>query len=579
MALDLNQIRKSLKSPQKKQAINKAVSFEKRLRFHTETHITESGVGFYATTFLDWVKQLLPRDKYNVFLQLFSYPLPTVAVVEEVYRELERIFNSRNSSTTYQFTDSEALRDWEAYRKDVLNEPEIWRNEGFRMMKVAINSVLIIDLPSEQTSDLPEPYFYWLDISKVIDYQSPNGKVIDWIIFEQPDSTIAVFDDTYMRKYKIDDKKEIVSEIASVNHELNSCPARFFWSSNLTEADKDLKKNPITKELSNLDWLLFFEISKRHLDLYAPYPIYSAYESECDFVNDETGDHCDGGFLKNESGSYLISRGGLLYECPACSEKRLSGPGSFVEIPSPVEGSPDLRSPVQITTIDKNSLDYNVNECVRLRDKIITSCVGAGGDVSEKEAINETQVAANFESKTSVLNKLKVNFENAQKFVEDTICKIRYGEDFLSSSHSWGTEFYVFTVDNLYKRYKQAKDNGASDSELDALSIQILETEYKNNPVQLQRMLTLRQLEPLRHSTLEEALKLHEKGLIDDETMILKINFVSLIDKFERENTNIVEFGNRLDFNTKINKITLKLNDYVKNQRSGYERDSRSTVD
>ena len=194
---------------------------------------------------------------------------------------------------------------------------------------------------------------------------------------------------------------------------------------------------------------------------------------------------------------------------------------------------------------------------------IVISVVGSGGTVSEKEAINETQVTANFESKTSVLNALKTNFELAQKFIEDTICKLRYGDAFISSSISWGTEFYVFTVTELYSKYKQAKENGASNSELDAISQQILEVEYRNNPLVLQRMLILKQLEPYPHKTLDEVIKLFEKGLLDEKLVKLKINFNTLVDRFERENINIIEFASKKPLRDKINIITNKLLEYV----------------
>ena len=232
------------------------------------------------------------------------------------------------------------------------------------------------------------------------------------------------------------------------------------------------------------------------------------------------------------------------------------------------EGIADMRNPVQITTIDKDSLDYNVNECVRLKNDIIISVTGYGGTVSEKEAINEMQVSANFESKTSVLNSLKTNFESAQKFIDDTICRLRYGKAFISSSISWGTEFYVFTVSELYAKYKQAKDNGASNSELDAISQQILEVEYRNNPITLQRMIILSQLEPYRHKTLDEVLKLYEKGLLDGQLVKLKINFSALIAKFERENINIIEFAANKPMSEKINIITNKLLEYVADKRN-----------
>ena len=567
MALELNQIKQILQKPTKRQTIQKAVNMQRRLRFHTETNIAVSDINQPTTIFLDWVRQLLPKDKYNIFLHLFKFPLSTPAVVEDVYRELERVFYSRNSSSSYQFTDSELAEDWSQYKKNNLNEPEIWKTIGWKRMQVSPNSILVVDLPQIQSSARPEPYFYWLEIDAVIDYQTSklDENQFEWLIFKQPENRIAVFDDTFIRVYQLNEKNEIQSLISEAKHDLKYCPARFFWSTQLNEKNKDLKKNPITKELSNLDWYLFFSISKQHLDLYAPYPIYSAYEADCNFENNETGDYCDGGFLRNAKGEYKVLNDGTVEKCPCCSEKRIAGPGSFLEVPVPnqSEGVTDMRNPVQITTIDKDSLDYNVNECVRLKNEIVISVVGSGGTVSEKEAINETQVTANFESKTSVLNTLKTNFELAQKFVEDTICKLRYGDAFISSSVGWGTEFYVFTVTELYSKYKQAKENGASNSELDAISQQILEVEYRNNPLVLQRMLILKQLEPYPHKTLDEVLKLYEKELLNENLVKLKINFSTLVEKFERENINIVEFASNKPMREKIDIINKKLLEYV----------------
>lgn len=568
MALDLNQIKQILQKPTKRQIIQKAANMQKRLRFHTETNIAVSDINQPTALFLDWVRNLLPKDKYNIFLQLFKFPLSTPAVVEDVYRELERVFYSRNSSSSYQFTDSELAEDWADYRKNKLNEPDIWKTVGWKKMQVSINSILVVDLPQVQMSARPEPYFYWLEIEDVVDYEMVNDTEFKWIVFRQPNRRIAAFDDTYIRVYQLNEKNEIASLVSEATHNLGYCPARFFWSTQLNEKNKDLKKNPISKELSNLDWYLFFSISKQHLDLYAPYPIYSAYAADCNFENNETGDYCDGGFLRNSSGEYKILNDGTVEKCPCCSEKRIAGPGSFLEVPIPnqAEGIVDMRNPVQITTIDKDSLTYNVEECVRLRNDIIVSIAGSGGTVSEKEAINETQVAANFESKTSVLNALKTNFELAQKFVEDTICRFRYGSDFISSSISWGTEFYVFTVKELYNKYEQAKTNGASESELDAITQQILEVEYRNNPLVLQRMLILKQLEPYPHKTLDEVLKLHEKKLLNENYVKLKINFSTLVERFERENINIIEFASARTFSEKIKLITDKLLDYVREE-------------
>ena len=211
MALELNQIKQILQKPTKRQAIQKAVNMQRRLRFHTETNVAVSDINQPTTIFLDWVRQLLPKDKFSIFLHLFKFPLPTPAVVEDVYRELERVFYSRNSSSSYQFTDSELAEDWSQYKKNNLNEPEVWKTTGWKRMQVSPNSILVVDLPQVQASLRPEPYFYWLEIDAVIDYQTSklDENQFEWLIFKQPEHRIAVFDDTSIRVYQLNEKNEI----------------------------------------------------------------------------------------------------------------------------------------------------------------------------------------------------------------------------------------------------------------------------------------------------------------------------------------------------------------------------------
>ena len=565
MALQVSEIRERIKSPKKTQTIKKAIRHENRLRFHAESFMEPSEISQPLTVFLDWVRTLIPKDKFKVFVSLFQFPTPTIQLTNSIFNDLERVFDGKNPSVNYQFTDTTYRDDWEWYRQEILKEPEVWRKKGWDAVKTAINSVLIVDLPEEQKGDYPEPYFYFLGIEHVIDYEVKQG-VLQWIIFRQPGNKIACFDDTYYRTIQLDKDGNISGDPIEREHGLGFCPARFFWSTELTQNQPELKRSPLSPQLANLDWLLFFSISKRHLDLYAPYPIYSAYEADCDFQNNETGDYCDGGYLRDQNRNYKVLRDGTVEQCPVCANKRLAGVGSFIEVPVPTGNDPDLRNPVQITTIDKSSLDYNVEEVNRLKSEIFTSVVGTGGDVNQKQSINEMQVTANFESRVSVLNSLKGNLEAARKFVDDTCCLLRYGENFLGSSISMGTEFYIYSVNDLYAQYKQAKENGASEAILDSIQDQIIETEYRNDSQKMQRMLILKHLEPYRHYTFDELMKLQEKQLLNQDLLKIKINFSTFVDRFERENTNIIEFGSQLEFDKKISIINEKFKEYVREQ-------------
>ena len=270
--------------------------------------------------------------------------------------------------------------------------------------------------------------------------------------------------------------------------------------------------------------------------------------------------------MKDRKGNWMYDNNGLLMPCPVCSQKRLTGAGSFVEIPvpDPSQGQPDLSNPVGMLAVDRSSLDYNKEEEKRLRLDIITAIVGQAEEVTQREAFNEQQVMAGFESQSAVLQRVKKGFEAAQKWVDDTIARERYGTAFLSSSINYGTEFYLFTADELRERYKTAKESGASEADLDALQQQIIETEYRHNPQQMQRMIILGDLEPYRHLTRGEMQTLYDKGLVTIEELLIKLNFADFVRRFERENMNIITFGENIDYDTKIDTIKERLTEYAR---------------
>ena len=497
-------------------------------------------------------------------------PAATVEVTSVCFDKLSRIFDGRNPAYNYQFMSSEERDDWEWYRTDVLNEPRVWQTKGWEYFKTEINSILVVDLPEKQAAgdEKPQPYFYWLPIDKTIafDVHEDTG-IFKYLIFRERGERIVEMDDEFYRVFKA---KGDVPEtlLLETRHDLGYCPARWFWNEPISLRNPNVKASPITKMLAKLDWYLFYSVSKQHLDLYGSYPIYSGYEQKCDYSNEEDGCYCDGGFLKNRQGFYLLDDAGELLACPKCGKKRIIGAGSFVEVPVPTGEQPDLRNPVSMLSVDRNSLDFNVSELERLRTEIITSVVGQNEEITQREAFNEQQVRANFESQSTILNRIKKGFELAQEWVDKTICLLRYGEDFISVRINYGTEFFLTSPEELREKYRKAKDAGMSESELDALHQQIIEAEYRNDPTQVQRMLTLADIEPYRHLTREEVMALYDKGMVDEETLMVKLDFSSLVRRFERENANVLEFGTALPYDKKIQIINQTLKTYV-SERQG----------
>ena len=105
---------------------------------------------------------------------------------------------------------------------------------------------------------------------------------------------------------------------------------------------------------------------------------------------------------------------------------------------------------------------------------------------------------------------------------------------------------------------------GMSEADLDALLQQIIETEYRHNPQQMQRMIILGDLEPYRHLTRAEVQALYDKNLITIEELLIKLNFADFVRRFERENMNIITFGENIDYDTKIDTIKERLTEYAR---------------
>jgi hypothetical protein len=591
MALSVEDIRKKASEQRKRRVIQLALLHQNRLRFHSETVPStpalaswsmrarkgdptmmlagREGVAQALTDFLAMVENLIPSDKFQIFKTLFRFPVKTNELLAVCFDKLSRIFDGRDPAFNYQFTSTEYRDDWEWYRQEMLHEPAVWQTKGWEFFKAQINSILVVDLPEEQNGRQPEPYFYWLPIGDVIDFEAHGDGRMKYIIFRQEGDRIAAIDDESYRIFR--SKDGTIGELErEARHDLGYCPARFFWDEAISLDQPDIKASPVTKELDNLDWFLFYAISKRHLDMYGSYPIYWGYESTCDYENPDNGEHCVGGFLKDKHEHWMYDNNGLLIPCPLCSKKHIAGAGSFVEVPVPIEGQPDLSNPVGILKVDRDSLDYTGEEEKRLRTDIITSIVGQNEEITQREALNEQQIKANFESQSTVLKRVKKGFEQAQLFVDETCCRLRYGAAFLSASISYGTEFYLFTSDELRERYKKAKEAGMSEADLDALLQQIIETEYRHNPQQMQRMIILSDLEPYRHLTRNEVQQLYKDGVATIEDFVIKLNFADFVRRFERENMNIIEFGDSLDYQRKI--------DIIREQFRKYAQESASEV-
>ena len=577
MPVTVQQLRERLQAPRNRRKIADAIRHHDRLRFHGQAALTSADAGPAVTPFLEFVRGLIPKDKFQTFQALFRFPVKTVELAEEIYTSLEKLFDGRDPVFKYDFTTPELAEDWKEYRQSKLGGQRFWKTKAFEAMKTEINSILIVDLPEEQTGLAPEPYYYLLDCATVLEYETNQDGAITWLAFRQGSTDnwrIAVFDDQSYRVYASENgTTDIGQELTNNPHGLGYCPAKWFWDQPITYREPEKKKAPVTSQLDNLDKYLAAALFKQHLDLYGAFPMYWGFAQDCDYRED-SGFYCDGGFLRDDVHNYVISRAGTLAQCPACSEKRLTGPGSFIEVPppGPHNDNADMRDPVGIVSIDRPSLDYNTEEVARQRLAIYRQVVGFGGDPINDQAINEKQVMASFEGRAQRLREIAKNFEIAQKWADETAARLRYGNLFTGASISYGTEFYLYSADEVLTMYQEAKAAGMDDVVLDMLQEHFWSTKYRNNAEALQRVTIMLNLEPFRHLSKSEVREMYAAGQVEYEDFYLKQNFSSLIMRFERENTDLLSFGSAISFDAKIAAIREILLSYAtqnENEKNG----------
>lgn len=572
MPKTLDQIKKLLENPTNQRRIRDAQHAENRVRFHSEITYRDT-LNEAVTEFLNWVSSLLPDYKAYMFKSLFRFPVKTVSLTDQMFEALEKLFDGRDVSRKIYMRSPEQEDDIMGFLKDK-KFFESWRIKSFEAFRRRHNSILICDLPAKQSGDRPEPYWYLLPIDRVVAMEG-NQDRIDWILFHSGKDEMAHFDGEAFQIIRLKDGTPI-SIASTVPHDLGRTPAKFLIDDALnSEEEPFIKKSPLSPEISKLDWFLFHEIGKNHLDLYAGFPIYWGIEEDCDYEDVMNDLVCESGYLHVKStGSYAIDRNrGSLRPCPACSNSRLNGPGSYNVIAAPGDkDDPVIVPPVGIVQTDVASLKYNTEEHQRLRLELYTNVTGYGGDLKTDQAVNEKQVAASFDTRAGVLKKWKKEFEKSEAWLIWTLAELRNGPDsVLEVDSDYGTEFYLATPEEILKQYREGVAASDSPIVLTMLQDQYYETKHRHNPSHMSRVEILNSLEPLRHVPRSEVTAMLEMGAIEFEEYYLKINFASLIDKFERENVDVRQFGLALDYKSRIQAILKTLYAYGSEKKLNYE--------
>jgi hypothetical protein len=506
--------------------------------------------------------------------KFMTYPLECTSISDSILKELNKVFDSSNSFFNIEAETPELVeRAWELVESMSLNK--FIRNNAPDVMRSKANSIVLIDFDQ----DGGNPQINLIPIEDVLDFKLKNKEgELEYLILNlgtmmneegKPVNFYGVYDDTFYRVVSKVDGQEEPMIIIEEMHPLDECPARFFWSDSVSEVNSNYRLTPLWPVVGSLEKWERFNLFKFYADHYAPFPILERVKSSC------PNPACKGGKVPEEYNTKLpdgtISSGTHWHTCKVCKDTDVFGPGSTAEIDPPKsKESFDPSGKIKFIAPEIEGLEYIDAKVLKENEKRIFHKVVGSGDLIQKEAVNEAQVFGSFESRQQVLIDLKTNLDKLYKWAAESVVKLYYGMTTnIEVTADYGTQFYLYTADDIYRQFDSAKKAGMSEGVLTNLWNQYIETKWKENPVEVLRLQMLKQIEPVPFKTYAEAQILRNDGAISNEDLVVKGNFTNLVARFEREQAPIVFFGQDLPMDTRIDRIKEIIYSYTKIENDG----------
>ncbi len=568
-----------------------------RAKFHVEPIDSLADVNQPAlTNFLAWTQTLLPIDKFEYFKKYLRPPFCTVDITERAFTELTRSLEGENQYVRAEFASPENSTDYDAYLASI-KEASFWLGKGVEAAKTQYNSVLIVDVERTQViADKPRPYFYLIELNseKILDVSFKEDGIADYILFFEGKNTLYAFDDSYFRVFtkppeqdnsQFQLEHEVQHSVYDVNNKLISglgyCPAKRFWSDNLTSGDTMQAKGPLSKVFGKLDEYLYKYTGLMYGEDTGTFAVVWQYaDSEPKHIYPEDPSIvCKSGYFLVPQPDYInplgisIAQKPRAYPCKECAKNKLTGPGTIKTVTPPDNKvDADLRDPMGYIVPPQEIIEKATERLEARKRSLIASITGSGAEPGTNQPRNEKDVEAGFEGLQSYLLRFKINFEIARKWTLETMAKLRYQNDFLRCTVDYGTEFYLRSELDITKAYQAKKEAGLPDYMLAPSRDLISQTEYRANDEQRMRQRILANLQPYPDRSDAELITWVASApqMLNAIRLRLRLDFDSYVRRFEREQQmSIVDFGSQIDFNEKIKIIYSSLISYTTEDEAG----------
>lgn len=497
--------------------------------------------------FINWVKSVFKTDNFISFYKYLRHPLSSAELInDDIKPKLRRVFHAEDSIFKYTVRGVEETCHADLKSKD-------FDEELFNAILFNHNSVVVQDIDKEL-----KRYREIIPVSKIVSIECERDKInriAYYSCLEVGGKSVNGF--TYIDQSQYIFFNKDFHVLAHSVHDLGSCPADWVSSENMFSSNNVIKTSIFSYIITDLEEYVFLKTLQRMTEPNGAIPVAVQLNSK---ETNPAGELKKG--LPKEPMSPVILGANSPQDInpitPSDSELQA---GTIIKVSPPANGEGKLDMDViqnyfQFHYMPIEALDYLDKRITAIENKIRASLIGDYKEQNES-AKNELQVSKGYDGKEDRLRWLSNELSRIKQLSDFKTLALLHGKDNVSVEVFFGTDFFIETVDDLFKSF----DLAPNAIERRKILKRISQNRNKHNLQQAKRDVLLYTLLPYAS---DKDFEMASKKEVDMVVFELQTRFDYWISLFEAQYGQIDLFYDGLGEMIESNKL-LVINNLIKN--------------
>lgn len=416
------------------------------------------------------------------------------------------------------------------------------------------------------------PYICFKNVSEIENF-AVTGNRVEWIIFDygkierngKEIELYRVIDD--VKDYiveEIDKETYVISnEFPVIEHMAGRCPAVRVSNINKFINNDFLKTSPLDSIIELADYALHQFAEHVVTELLHAHAKFFQVAQKC--THTHNGGQCVDGHISYMDQSSHKTERILCPNCKGLSHNNKFDSSSIIILPQQDgEGKPYnmtnvagyITPPIDILKYQRESHDW-------LRAMIkeaVTNIKSSDTGQAQSLVKTATEVTTNVRPLEDVISDIIEMIQETETSLTNIIGKMTYNDKYESCEIIYGKKLNLKDENTLLQEIKDLRTNGGSNISIKSVNEEYVYTRFVRSESDLSRNELLFEIEPLVGMTFSEV---ESSANISRNIKILKQNFTDLIEQFENQYGDIVEFKAETDRKIKIAEIKKILNTFV----------------